>query len=54
METVIKGIGVTKKSYNPEDDIVKDISNVKLMNTLFSHKRLKDADRSLQEIVERI
>jgi len=47
METVIKGIELSKRKYNPEDDIVKDASNVKLMNTLFSHKRLEDADRSL-------
>lgn len=47
LETVIKGVAKNEKVYDSNKDIVRDTSDVKLMQTLFSHKRLEIKDRGL-------
>ncbi len=40
LETVIKGIKPNDKPINPQEDIIPDSSDLKLMQTLFTSKRL--------------
>lgn len=40
LETVIKGIKPNEKKFDPNEDIVEDSKDLKLMSTLFTTKKL--------------
>lgn len=54
LETVIKGVTPNSKEHDPNEGIVRDTQDLKLMQTLFTHKRLDLGDKNLEEIVKKI
>jgi hypothetical protein len=49
LETVIKGIKPNEKIVNPFEDIVDNTSSLKLMNTLYTSKKLSNIPKGLEQ-----
>ena len=54
LETVIKGIKPNEKPIDPFENTIQDTDNIKLMQTLFSSKKLVIENKDLNEVEKKI
>ncbi|KAL4466875.1 hypothetical protein ABPG74_010472 [Tetrahymena malaccensis] len=54
LETVIKGIKPNEKIFDPNEDIVEDTKDLKLMSTLFTSKKLNFGNKQLNDVIVKI
>jgi hypothetical protein len=54
LETVIKGIKPNEKVFDPKEDILDDSKDLKLMNTLYTTKRLNFTGQQIEDVIRKI
>ena len=54
LETVIKGIKPNEVIHDPKEDYLEDTSDLKLMNTLYTSKKLQMQNKLFEDIIKKI
>lgn len=54
LETVNKGIKPNPKVIDPNADIISNTNDLKLMNTLYTSKKLQDLNKDIDEVEAKI
>ncbi len=54
LETVIKGIKPNEVIHDPNEDFVEDTTDLKLMNTLYTSKKLSIKNKLFEDVIKKI